>query len=85
MPRLKFSHLNEHKFCHSFRNSVKPICDCGADIETTKHFFLCCKLFACQLDDLYLIDPVILTNLGFFDMKKPGGGGAKSPFVMNPE
>ena len=45
---LKFSYLNEHKFHHIFRNAVKPVCDCGADIETTGHFFLCCKLLSCQ-------------------------------------
>ena len=37
--RLKFSYLNERKFHHIFRNAVKPMCDCGADIETTRHFF----------------------------------------------
>ena len=46
--RLKFSYLNEHKLHHILRNAVKPMCDCGADIETTWHFFLCCKLFSCQ-------------------------------------
>ena len=38
--RLKFSHLNEHKFRHKFRDSVSPIYNGGAEIETAKHFFL---------------------------------------------
>ena len=30
--RLKFSHLNEHKFHHNFKDRVTPVCDCGSDI-----------------------------------------------------
>ena len=33
--RLKFSHLNERKFRHSFEDIVVPICDCGTKSETT--------------------------------------------------
>ena len=25
--RLKFIHLNEHKFCHNFKDAVIPMCD----------------------------------------------------------
>ena len=39
--RLQFSHLNEHKFRHT-----SPIRDCGAETETTSHFFLRCQFFA---------------------------------------
>ena len=35
---LKFSYLNEHKCFLNFRDCVGPICNCGANIETTKHF-----------------------------------------------
>ena len=44
--RLQFSHLNEHKFCHNFKDCVSRMCDCGAETETTSHFFLRCKFFA---------------------------------------
>ena len=27
--RLNFSHLNEHKFRHSFRDTINPMCSCG--------------------------------------------------------
>ena len=38
--RLGFSHLCEHKFKHSFQDSLSPIRSCGNDIETTAHFLL---------------------------------------------
>ena len=38
--RLKFSHMNEHKFRHNFNDAVSPVCDCGSETETTDHFFL---------------------------------------------
>ena len=28
--QLKFSHLNEHKFCHNFKDVPSPMCDCGS-------------------------------------------------------
>ena len=42
---LQFSHLNEHKFRHNFKDCVSPTCDCGAETETTCHFFLRCQIF----------------------------------------
>ena len=30
---LRFSHLNEHKFCHNFKDALRPICDCGSETE----------------------------------------------------
>ena len=38
--RLGFSHLNEHKFRHNFRDTVSAMCDCGSEIESTQHFLL---------------------------------------------
>ena len=38
--RLKFSHLSKLKFWHKFKDRVKSMCNCGTEIETTKHFFL---------------------------------------------
>ena len=35
--RLKFRHLNEHKFCHTFKDTVVTMCDCGKESETTEH------------------------------------------------
>ena len=39
MLQLKFSHLNEYKFCHNFKDALSPMCDCASETETD-HFFL---------------------------------------------
>ena len=57
---LQFSHLNEQKFCHNFKDCVIPMCDCGAE---TSHFFLRCQFFPNERqklhDDVYRIDASI--------------------------
>ena len=44
--RLHFSHPNEHKFRHSFRATIGPICSCGSELETTLHYLLRCNLYS---------------------------------------
>ena len=44
--RLNFSHLNEHKFRHGFKDTVDPMCKCGVETETTLHFLLRCRLYS---------------------------------------
>ena len=44
--RLGLSHLREHKFKHSFQDSINPICNCGNDVESAIHFFLYCPLYS---------------------------------------
>ena len=57
--RLNFSHLNEHKFRHGFKETVDPMCKCGVEIETTLHFLLRCRLYSNirtkLLDDIYTV------------------------------
>ena len=43
---LNFSHLNEHKFSHGFKDTVDPMCKCGLETETTPHFLLRCRLYS---------------------------------------
>ena len=43
--RLGLSHLREHKFKHSFQDSLKSLCSCGLDIESTAHFLLVCPTY----------------------------------------
>ena len=43
--RLGLSHLCEHKFKHSFQDSLNPLCKCGAEVESTSHFLLHCPLY----------------------------------------
>ena len=64
--RLKISHLNEHEFCHNFKATLSPMCDCGSQSENTGHFSLCYLFFAINrqklLNCFLKIDPS-LTNL----------------------
>ena len=34
--RLGLSHLREHKFKHSFQDTISPLCSCGLDIGSTE-------------------------------------------------
>ena len=43
--QLGLSHLHDHKFKHCFQDTLNPLCDCGNDTETTKHFFIHCPSF----------------------------------------
>ena len=46
--RLGLSHLREHKFKHSFQDTLNPFCLCGLDVETNTRFFLCYPVFSNQ-------------------------------------
>ena len=37
--RLGLSYLREHKFKHSFQDTLNPFCSCGVDVKTNMHFF----------------------------------------------
>ena len=39
--RLNFSHLNEHKFHHNFRDTVNPLCCCNTESETISCVAIC--------------------------------------------
>ena len=58
--RLNFSHLNEHKFQHNFKDTINPMCSCGFEPETTDHYLLRCKLYTDPrldlLNDIYTIN-----------------------------
>ena len=43
---LHFSHPNEHKCRHNFKDCVSSMCGCGAETETTSHFCLRYQYFA---------------------------------------
>ena len=43
--RFNFSHLNEHKFRHNFKDTVNPMCSCGFGPDTADQYLLCCKLY----------------------------------------
>ena len=43
--RLNFSHLNEHKSRHNFKDTVNPMCSCGFGPETTVQYPFRYKLY----------------------------------------
>ena len=43
--RLGLSHLWEHKFKHSFQDSLNPFCNCGLNIESSEHYLLHCPMY----------------------------------------
>ena len=63
--RLDFSHSNERKFSHGFKDTVDPMCKCGLETELTLHFLLRCRLYSTirieLLDDICAVAPS-LTN-----------------------
>ena len=61
--RLNFSHLNEHKVQHGFKDGTNCMCDCGSATETTLHFLLQCQQYQTirleLLNSIYNLDPNI--------------------------
>ena len=42
--RIQFHHLTEHKFKHSFGDTINAMCGCESEVETTENFLLRCHL-----------------------------------------
>ena len=45
---LDLGYLREHKFKHSFQDSLNPLCSCRLDVESMSNFFVHCPLFSIQ-------------------------------------
>ena len=58
--RSGLSHLRDHKFKHSFQDSLNPICNCGTDVKTATHYLIHCPLFS----DGRLILIINICNIG---------------------
>ena len=75
--RSGLTHLRDHKFKHSFQDSLNPIYNCGTDVKTATHYLLHCPLFSderlilinniCNIDNniLNLNDSIFLEVLLF--------------------
>ena len=61
--RLGLSHLREHKFKHSFQDSLNPICSCGNDTEASAHFLLHCPNFSKEISTFLNIKGSIERNI----------------------
>ena len=59
---LGISHLRQHKFEHSFQDSINPICNCGIDAVSAIQFFFHCPLYSNERCTL-------LSSLGKIDYK----------------
>ena len=63
---LSLSHPREHKFKHSFQDTLIPICACGSVIvdQTTCHYLISCPIFDAErntlLNNIRQIAPSIL-------------------------
>ena len=43
--RVARSHLREHKFKHSFQDTLNPICSYGFDVEPISQYVLHCPMY----------------------------------------
>ena len=67
--RLGLSHLREHKFKHSFQDSLNPICSCGLDIESTAHFLLHCLTYI--IERRTLLNTLVNIDNNLVDLCEP--------------
>ena len=65
--RVGLSHLREHKFKHSFQDTLNPICNCGKDIETTSHYLLHCPDYLEERKTLFNAISCIVPNIFDFN------------------
>ena len=61
--RLNFSHINEHKVRHGFKDGTNCTCDYGSAKEKTLHFLLQCQKYQTirleLLNSIYNLEPKI--------------------------
>ena len=64
--RLDFSHLKKHKFRHDFKDTLNPLCTCGAEVETTEQFLLHCQLYSTH--GYQLFDKIVKIDQQFWNL-----------------
>ena len=69
--RLGLSHLREHKFKHTFQDSLNPFCSCiKGEVETSSHYLLHCSDYSEeQLTLLNTIRNIDISTLQLSDSK----------------
>ena len=99
-PRLKLitrlwlglSHLNEHRFIHSFNSCINPLCTCSLDIESTVPYFIHYSYYnrarLSLLDDLNTADwtSLNLSDLSLVNVLLYGGlqfDDSQNAFILN--
>ena len=67
--QLGLSHLREHKFKHSFQDSLNPFCGCGLDIESTLHFPFHCPTYI--IERCTLLSTLVNNDNNLVDLCEP--------------
>ena len=62
--RLDFSHLNEHKVRHGFKDGTICMCDCDSATETTLHFLVQCQQYQTIRLELLTVFITLIPRLG---------------------
>ena len=65
--RVGLSQFREHKFKHSFQDTLNPICNCGKDIENASHFLLHCPDYLQERKTLLNAISCIVPNIFYFN------------------
>ena len=61
--RVRLSKLNFHKFKHTFRDTLNPLCPTNDGVEDTEHYFLLCHTYAAdRLDLLNRVNAILLLH-----------------------
>ena len=63
--RVGISHLNAHRFHHSFQECQDPLCSCSLEIEDTTHYLLHWRYFSNQRTDLMYSVNSVFQNFEF--------------------
>ena len=56
--------MREHEFRHNLADSIKPICNCGNAVESTKHYLLQWSNFKNEsqsLQNIRIVNPNLLS------------------------
>ena len=65
--RVGLSHLNKHKFRHSFNDTVNRLCPCNNEVESIAHFVLRCTNYNIQRNEFMNELSYLNNNLLQFD------------------
>ena len=65
--RAGLSHLREHKFMHSFQDTLNLICNCGKDIENASHYLLHCPDYLQERKTLLNTINCFVPNIFYFN------------------
>ena len=84
--RPGLSHLCQHKFKHSFQDSLNSICSCGNNIEMSSHFPIHFRNYRNQrsrfLNIIWNIDGNILPECSLQEPKRPFMEIQQNPYLQ---